>query len=62
MQNMERKTYTVPEVAMLLGISKSFAYELVKAKKIPVLEIEGRKLIPKKKFDNWLEGNEEESL
>lgn len=59
-QTIERKVYTVHEVAYMLGISKSYAYELVKLKKVPTLELNGRKLIPKKKFDEWLEnGNEE---
>lgn len=36
---MERLFYSVPEVAEILGISRSLAYKMVKEKKIPALEI-----------------------
>ena len=52
---MERLTYTVKEVADLLGISKSYAYQLVKERKLPVLEVGNRRVIPKNQFELWIE-------
>jgi excisionase family DNA binding protein len=40
---MERLTYTVNEVAELLGLSRSKTYELVAGGTIPVLAIPGRR-------------------
>ena len=40
---MERLTYTVNEVAELLGLSRSKTYELVAGGAIPVLAIPGRR-------------------
>lgn len=54
---MEKLVYSVKEVAVLLGISKSFAYQLVKEKKIPVVELDGRKIIPKQALNDWLQEN-----
>lgn len=54
--DISRKVYTVQEVAMMLNISRSYTYELLKAKRIPVLQLGTRVVIPKKKFDEWLEG------
>ena len=42
---MEKLLYSIKEVATILGISKSLVYQLVKQEKIPILEIENRKLI-----------------
>lgn len=58
MEQITRQTYTVPEVAKILGISQSYAYEMARQKKFPILELGHKVLIPKKKFDNWLEGEE----
>ena len=55
---MEAKlTYSVTEVAELLGISKSYAYELVKEKKLPVLNLGKRKVIPKSMLEQWIQEN-----
>lgn len=50
---MERLFYSVPEVAEILGISRSLAYKMVKEKKIPALEIGKRRVIPKKELQKW---------
>lgn len=55
MLQIDKKTYTVLEVAQILGISKSLCYELIKRGKIPSLDIGRRRIIPKKRFDDWLE-------
>lgn len=54
---MEKMVYTVKEVAELLGISKSYAYELVKERKLLVLDLGRRKVIPKNRFDEWVREN-----
>jgi excisionase family DNA binding protein len=40
---MERLTYTVSEVAELLGISRSKAYDLVAASLLPIVPLPGRR-------------------
>jgi excisionase family DNA binding protein len=40
---MERLTYTIAEVAQLLGISRSKAYELVAEGLLPVVPLPGRR-------------------
>lgn len=42
-----RLTYDVPEAGRLLGLSRNGAYAAAKAGLIPVLNIGGRKLVPK---------------
>lgn len=54
---MEKLTFSVVEAAELLGISKSYAYQMVKEQKIPVLTIGSRKLIPKQQLEQWLQDN-----
>ena len=47
----ERLTYTVPEVAELLGISRSSAYECVRRGEIPALTLGRRVVIAKATID-----------
>ena len=54
MNEIERKVYTVSEVAMMLGISRSTTYELINKKQIPVLLLGRRRVIPKQAFDDWI--------
>lgn len=42
-----RLTYTVPEAAEVLGISKASAYAAVRRREIPALRIGGRIVVPK---------------
>lgn len=51
---MEKITYSIQEVADLLGISKSYAYELVRNGTIPALELGRKKIIPKESFHAWV--------
>ena len=54
--------YSIQEVADLLGISKSYAYELARKGIFPVLELGTKRVIPKEKFnslifkDNYING------
>jgi excisionase family DNA binding protein len=43
----KRLCITVPEAAEMLGISRNFAYELVKRGELPSIKFGKRKLIPK---------------
>lgn len=51
---MKAIVYSVTEVAELLGISRSYAYKLVKEGKIPVLDLGNRKVVPKAYLDKWI--------
>jgi excisionase family DNA binding protein len=53
--NDGRLTWTVTEVAKLLGISVATAYARVKSGAIPHLRLEGRILIPRKALLELLE-------
>lgn len=56
---MEKIVYTIPEVAQLLGISRSYAYELVKRNEIPILKLGKRRMIPKQYLEQWIQQNTE---
>jgi excisionase family DNA binding protein len=43
----ERLTYTIPEVAELLGISRSTAYACVRRGEIPALVLGTRRVVPR---------------
>jgi excisionase family DNA binding protein len=51
----KRLCITVPEAAEMLGISRNFAYELVKQKQLPVIRFGKRLLIPKVALEKMLE-------
>ena len=51
----EKRTYTVPEVAELLGISKPLAYDLCASEGFPSIRIgERRIVVPCDAFERWL--------
>ena len=45
----------VPEVAVVLGISRAGAYELVRSDDFPALRIGNRIVVPKEKFIRWID-------
>ena len=53
---LERRIYSVKEVATLLCVSYTTANSLVKSKQFRIIKIGGRYKIPKKSLDKWLEG------
>lgn len=57
---MEKLVYSIQEVAVILGISKSYAYELARNGTLPVLELGRKRVIPKERFYKWI--NEEKEL
>lgn len=48
---------SVQEIAKVLGISKTSAYDLVRSKGFPVLKIGSRLVVPKEKFREWVAKN-----
>lgn len=51
----EKLTYTVKEIAALLGIGEAKAYELTHRNDFPKVPVSGRRIvIPKKEFHQWL--------
>ncbi len=51
----EKAVYNVQEVAKLLDINVTKAYELVRRRDFPALRIGKRIVIPKKTFEKWLD-------
>jgi len=51
----QRLCITVPEAAEMLGISRNFAYELVRRGKLPAIRFGKRLLIPKLALQKILE-------
>ena len=55
----ERLTYTIPEAAKLLGLSKSTAYRAVESGDLPVIRVRGRLLVPRERLRQMLNDKEE---
>ena len=53
-----RVTYTVSEVATLLGISRATTYLLLKSGEIPARRIGSRWIIARCRFNAWLESGD----
>ena len=51
---------SVPEIAVVLGISRAAAYELARSKDFPSLRIGTRIVVPKDKFIDWISRRVEE--
>ena len=51
----ERLTYSIPEVAKLLGINTITAYYLAKREDFPAIRIGRRIVVPKAGLERWLE-------
>lgn len=48
---------SVKELATVLGVSRTSAYELIKTKGFPSIKIGSRVVIPKKKLIEWIDKN-----
>ncbi len=55
---MEKIVYSIQEAADLLGISRSYAYELVRKGTIQTLTLGKKRVIPKEKFAEWINGRD----
>lgn len=59
---MEKQVYMVSDIIDILGISKSKAYDFIRdayknGNSFRVIKIAGTYRIPKKSFDQWLQGS-----
>jgi excisionase family DNA binding protein len=54
-QSDSRLTFTVDEVASLLGLSRATAYKAVNNGSIPAIKIGHRTLVPRASLLRWLE-------
>ena len=52
---LECRTYTVNDIARILGVSKARAYRLVQEELFKSVRIGSAIRIPKRSFDEWLE-------
>ena len=55
--SLERQTYTVPEVAQILGIGRNTAYESCRAGEIPTVRVGTRVLVPRAAIEAMLSGD-----
>ncbi|MGP5124282.1 helix-turn-helix domain-containing protein [Glutamicibacter ardleyensis] len=55
----ERKTYSVPQAATILGIGKAKAYEWARSGELPgVLKIGSRFLVSRRVLDDYVNGEQ----
>ena len=54
----EKRTYTVYEIAAILNIGRTSAYQLVKEEQFKIIRIGNTIRISKKSFDEWLDSLE----
>jgi excisionase family DNA binding protein len=57
-----RLVVTIAEAAKLLGISRSFAYELVKRVQLPVVRLGRRQLVPKESLSQLMESSKSSAI
>lgn len=57
---MEKITYTVNEVADLIGVSSTTIYTMVRQDEIPHKKVRGRILFHRGTIENWLSSDYEE--
>ena len=53
---VQRRTCTVAEAAIALGVSRNTAYEAARRGEIPTIKIGGRILVPRSALERMLEG------
>ena len=51
---------SVVEAGRLLGCAKNKSYQLAKQNAFPVIRLNGRLVVPKKRFMRWLNGEGDE--
>ena len=54
-RNEVNLTYTVDEVAALLGVARGVAYDNVRSGLIPAVRVGRRWLVPRRRFHAWLD-------
>ncbi len=58
---VEKQVYSVSDIMVLLGIGRTKAYELVNSNCFRTLKVGGQIIVPKRSFDLWLNGADEET-
>lgn len=53
--DLERMIYTVCEIAVILGIGKNAAYDLMHQEGFPSVRVGRRVIVPKEAFARWLD-------
>lgn len=57
MENIERKTLSIEEAAKVLGISRTYAYQMARAGQIPgCKKIGSRFIVSKKLLEEYIDG------
>lgn len=56
----ERRTYTVDEIAAMLGIGRTTAYQLVREQHFRSIRIGNTIRVLRLSFEDWLENSEQE--
>lgn len=54
---LEPRTYTVEEIATILGIGRTSAYRIVKEGHFKIVRVGSSIRISRKSFDEWLDTN-----
>ena len=54
----EKRTYTVKEIADILGISRNHAYDYINDMGFRIIRIGATIRIPKTEFDKWFDGSD----
>lgn len=54
----EKRTYTVKEIADILGISRNHAYDYINDMGFRIIRIGAAIRIPKTEFDKWFDGSD----
>lgn len=52
---LKATSYSAADIGRILGISESYAYELIKRENLPVITVDYWRRVPKKAFDKWYE-------
>ena len=58
--NDNRMTLSVGEAAEILGISRAFAYKLVKKDELPIVRLGRRVVVPRRALERLLSSSEDE--
>lgn len=58
----ERLTLSVEEAAVVLGISRAFAYELIARDELPHLRLGRRVMISRRALERFIEGDQVASM
>ena len=55
MASIDKFTFSVPETAEVLGISRALAYELIARKQLPAVRLGRRLVVPRHAIDTLLQ-------